>query len=52
MEKIWSYHKAHHYFNSYAAFGVSTRLWDFMFGILMNKFANGIEKAESWNLIV
>jgi len=30
-KKLWLHHKAHHYSNPYSAFGVSTRLWDFVF---------------------
>ena len=36
-KKLWMHHKAHHYSNPYAAFGVSTRLWDFIFGTMPNK---------------
>lgn len=38
-QKLWQHHKAHHYSNPYAAFGVSTRLWDVIFGT-MPKQAN------------
>ena len=33
-KKLWQHHKAHHYSNPYSAFGVSTRLWDFVFGTM------------------
>ncbi len=36
-KKLWVHHKAHHYSNPYAAFGVSTRLWDFIFKTMPNK---------------
>jgi 4-hydroxysphinganine ceramide fatty acyl 2-hydroxylase len=32
LQKLWNHHKVHHYTNPYKAFGVSTRLWDFIFG--------------------
>ncbi len=38
-KKLWQHHKAHHYSNPYSAFGVSTRLWDWVFGT-MPKQAN------------
>ena len=34
MKKLWLYHQYHHYQNPYAAFGVSTLLWDRIFGTL------------------
>jgi len=34
---LWRHHKAHHYSDPYAAFGVSTRLWDWVFGTMPNK---------------
>ncbi|MCK5281663.1 MAG: sterol desaturase family protein [Cyclobacteriaceae bacterium] len=36
-QKLWTHHKAHHYSNPYAAFGVSTRLWDYVFGTVPQK---------------
>ncbi|MCK5104329.1 MAG: sterol desaturase family protein, partial [Cyclobacteriaceae bacterium] len=36
-QKLWTHHKAHHYSNPYAAFGVSTRLWDYVFGTMPQK---------------
>ena len=30
-QKLWIHHAYHHYKNPYAAYGVSTRLWDFIF---------------------
>jgi sterol desaturase/sphingolipid hydroxylase (fatty acid hydroxylase superfamily) len=33
-KKLWMHHKAHHYSNPYAAFGVSTRLWDWIFNTM------------------
>lgn len=42
-KKLWMHHKAHHYSNPYAAFGVSTRFWDWIFGT-MPRQAN--EKRE------
>jgi len=30
-KKLWRHHKAHHYSDPYSAFGVTTRLWDFVF---------------------
>jgi len=36
-KRLWSHHKAHHYSNPYAAFGVSTRLWDWVFSTMPNK---------------
>ena len=33
-KKLWQHHKAHHYSNPYSAFGVSTRLWDVVFGTM------------------
>jgi len=34
LKKLWLYHQIHHYSNPYAAFGVSTLLWDYVFGTL------------------
>jgi sterol desaturase/sphingolipid hydroxylase (fatty acid hydroxylase superfamily) len=36
-KKLWMHHKAHHYSNPYSAFGVSTRLWDWVFGTMPKK---------------
>ena len=36
-KKLWVHHKAHHYSNPYAAYGVSTRLWDYVFGTMPKK---------------
>ena len=44
-KKLWQHHKAHHYSNPYSAFGVSTRLWDFVFGT-MPKSANKKRQVE------
>ena len=40
-KKLWTHHKAHHYSNPYAAFGVSTRLWDWIFMTMPNKGEKG-----------
>jgi sterol desaturase/sphingolipid hydroxylase (fatty acid hydroxylase superfamily) len=45
-KKLWLHHKAHHYSNPYSAFGVSTRLWDVVFGT-MPKAANERRKIEA-----
>jgi hypothetical protein len=34
---LWQNHAIHHYQNPYVAHGVSTRLWDFVFGTLPDK---------------
>lgn len=34
LKKLWLYHQFHHYVNPYCAFGVSTLLWDYVFGTL------------------
>jgi 4-hydroxysphinganine ceramide fatty acyl 2-hydroxylase len=31
---LWKHHRIHHYQNPYIAHGVSTRLWDFVFGTM------------------
>jgi len=36
-QRLWVHHKGHHYANPYAAFGVSTRLWDWVFGTMLPK---------------
>jgi len=36
-KKLWRHHAWHHYKNPYVAFGVSTRLWDFVFGTMPPK---------------
>jgi sterol desaturase/sphingolipid hydroxylase (fatty acid hydroxylase superfamily) len=43
--KLWQHHKAHHYSNPYSAFGVSTRLWDVVFGT-MPKSSNKKRQIE------
>lgn len=37
---LWKHHKIHHYVDPYVAFGVSTRLWDFVFGTMPKKKKN------------
>jgi sterol desaturase/sphingolipid hydroxylase (fatty acid hydroxylase superfamily) len=44
-KKLWQHHKAHHYSNPYSAFGVTTRLWDYIFGT-MPKASNKKRQAE------
>jgi sterol desaturase/sphingolipid hydroxylase (fatty acid hydroxylase superfamily) len=44
-KKLWQHHKAHHYSNPYSAFGVSTRLWDYVFGT-MPKASNKKRQVE------
>ena len=44
-KKLWHHHKAHHYSNPYSAFGVSTRLWDYVFGT-MPKASNKKRQVE------
>lgn len=34
FRKLWRHHDVHHYVNPYVAHGVSTRLWDFVFGTM------------------
>ena len=34
---LWKHHYVHHYINPYVAHGVSTRLWDFVFGTMPEK---------------
>lgn len=34
---LWKHHRIHHYVDPYAAFGVSTRFWDFVFGTMPKK---------------
>lgn len=36
-QRLWVHHKGHHYSNPYSAFGVSTRLWDWVFGTMPKK---------------
>jgi sterol desaturase/sphingolipid hydroxylase (fatty acid hydroxylase superfamily) len=31
---LWKHHDVHHYVNPYVAHGVSTRVWDFVFGTM------------------
>lgn len=45
LRKLWLYHQLHHYQNPYAAFGVSTLLWDRIFGTLP-KIKSGKTKKE------
>jgi 4-hydroxysphinganine ceramide fatty acyl 2-hydroxylase len=35
--KLWEHHAVHHYKNPYVAHGVSTRLWDWVFGTMPEK---------------
>jgi sterol desaturase/sphingolipid hydroxylase (fatty acid hydroxylase superfamily) len=44
-KNLWQHHKAHHYSNPYSAFGVSTRLWDLIFGT-MPKASNKKRQVE------
>ena len=44
-KKLWVHHKAHHYSDPYAAFGVSTRLWDWVFGT-MPKTSKSVAKEQ------
>ena len=37
---LWKHHHIHHYVNPYVAHGVSTRLWDFVFGTMPKKTKN------------
>ncbi len=37
LQVLWNHHKVHHYLNPYKAFGVSTRLWDFIFRSMPTK---------------
>lgn len=37
FKALWRHHDVHHYVNPYVAHGVSTRLWDFVFGTMPNK---------------
>lgn len=34
LKKLWQHHIVHHYKDPYSAYGVSTRLWDFVFGTM------------------
>lgn len=45
-QKLWTHHKAHHYSNPYAAFGVSTRLWDWLFHTMPRKSAEEIHARK------
>lgn len=45
-KKLWTHHKAHHYSNPYAAFGVSTRLWDWLFDTMPQKSAKEIHARK------
>jgi len=36
-QRLWSHHRGHHYSNPYMAFGVTTRLWDWVFGTMPKK---------------
>lgn len=38
---LWKHHHIHHYVNPYVAHGVSTRLWDFVFGTMPKKSGTG-----------
>jgi hypothetical protein len=37
FKALWRHHDVHHYVNPYVAHGVSTRLWDFVFGTMPKK---------------
>ncbi len=37
FKALWRHHHVHHYVNPYVAHGVSTRLWDFVFGTMPEK---------------
>jgi len=45
-KKLWTHHKAHHYSNPYAAYGVSTRLWDWLFNTMPKKSAENIHARK------
>jgi 4-hydroxysphinganine ceramide fatty acyl 2-hydroxylase len=34
FRRLWKQHRIHHYKNPYVAYGVSTNLWDFVFGTM------------------
>jgi sterol desaturase/sphingolipid hydroxylase (fatty acid hydroxylase superfamily) len=34
LRRLWKQHLVHHYKNPYVAYGVSTQLWDFVFGTM------------------
>ncbi len=34
FKALWKHHQMHHYVDPYSAYGVSTRLWDFVFGTM------------------
>ena len=36
-QKLWVHHSYHHYKDPYTAYGVSTRLWDYIFGTMPPK---------------
>ncbi|MFC2124467.1 sterol desaturase family protein [Bacteroidota bacterium] len=45
--RLWTHHKAHHYSNPYSAFGVTTRLWDWVFGTMPKKVNKAkVERAK------
>ena len=45
LKKLWLYHQMHHYQNPYVAFGVSTLMWDRIFGTLP-KIKSGKTKRD------
>ena len=47
LKKLWLYHQIHHYSNPYAAFGVSTLLWDYVFGTLPEVKKGKIKKTSN-----
>ncbi len=46
-KKLWAHHKAHHYSNPYVAYGVSTRLWDWLFNTMPKKGAKEIHARKT-----
>lgn len=46
-QRLWLHHKSHHYSNPYRAFGVSTRLWDLVFGTLQIKSKKEEESSQA-----
>ncbi len=44
-QRLWVHHKGHHYANPYSAFGVSTRLWDWVFGTMPKKKKDPVEET-------
>lgn len=46
LKALWEHHYQHHFVNPYTAYGVSTRLWDFIFGTMPAKRKSFIQESK------